>query len=55
MEQTASLFKLVYGNKDCEWIYRFWANSERPWGVKDDRFKELDREKLVEDARSIRR
>src|SRR5271170_5889204 len=32
MEQTASLFKLVNGNKDCEWIYRFWANPGRPWG-----------------------
>src|SRR5277367_2108518 len=32
MEQTASLFKLVNGNKDCEWIYRFRANPGRPWG-----------------------
>jgi len=32
MEQTTSLFKLVNGNKDCEWIYRFWANPGRPWG-----------------------
>ena len=32
MGQTASLFKLVNGNKNCEWIYRFWANPGRPWG-----------------------
>src|SRR5271166_3556076 len=32
MGQTASLFKLATGNKNCEWIYRFWANPGRPWG-----------------------
>ena len=32
MGQTALLVKLVTGNKNCEWIYRFWANPGRPWG-----------------------
>ena len=32
MGQTALLVKLVTGNKDCEWIYRFRANPGRPWG-----------------------
>src|SRR5271167_3712116 len=32
MGQTASLFKLATGNKNCEWTYRFWANPGRPWG-----------------------
>src|SRR5208282_1387117 len=32
MGQTASLFKLATGSKNCEWIYRFWANPGRPWG-----------------------
>src|SRR5271166_780163 len=27
-----NLFKLATGNKNCEWIYRFWANPGRPWG-----------------------
>jgi GxxExxY protein len=26
MGQTGLLVKLETGNKDCEWIYRFWAN-----------------------------
>jgi len=32
MGQTASLFKVATGNKNCQWIYRFWANPGRPWG-----------------------
>src|SRR3974377_162322 len=32
MGQTPSLLKLATGNKNCEWIYRFWANPGRPWG-----------------------
>ncbi len=32
MRQTASLFKLVNGNKHYGWIYRIWANPGRPWG-----------------------
>src|SRR4051794_15859273 len=32
MGQTGLLVKLGDGNKDCEWIYRFWANPGRPWG-----------------------
>src|SRR3974377_2532602 len=32
MGQTASLFKLATGNKNCEWIYRFGANPRRPGG-----------------------
>src|SRR5258708_26191106 len=32
MGKAESLVKLVTGNKDCEWIYRFRANPGRPWG-----------------------
>src|SRR5271166_2583796 len=32
MGKAASLVKLLTGNKDCEWIYRFRANPGRPWG-----------------------
>ena len=32
MGQMALLSKVVTGNKNCEWIYRFWANPGRPWG-----------------------
>src|SRR3954469_8807955 len=32
MGQTGLLVKLVDGNKDCEWIFRFRANPGRPWG-----------------------
>src|SRR4051812_36590499 len=32
MGKAVSLVKLVIGNKDCEWIYRFRANPGRPWG-----------------------
>ena len=30
--QTALLAKLVTENKDCKWIYRFWANPGMPRG-----------------------
>ena len=32
MGQTASLVKLETGNKNCEWIYRIWANPGKPRG-----------------------
>jgi hypothetical protein len=32
MGKAASLVKLVTGNKNCKWIYRFRANPGRPWG-----------------------
>ncbi len=32
MGKAASLVKLVTGNKNCNWIYRFRANPGRPWG-----------------------
>jgi len=32
MGQTALPGKVVTGNKNCEWIYRFWAKPGGPWG-----------------------
>jgi hypothetical protein len=32
MGEAGLLVKLETGNKDCEWIYRFWANPGRPRG-----------------------
>src|SRR5271166_5043507 len=32
MGKTASLVKILGGEKNCEWIYRIWANPGRPWG-----------------------
>src|SRR5271157_161622 len=32
MGGKALLDKVVTGNKNCEWIYRFRANPGRPWG-----------------------
>ncbi len=31
MGKTASLVKILSGVKNCEWIYRIWANPGRPW------------------------